>query len=304
MKNSDPCVLAVDAGGTSLKAALVWEDRFSKEPKILSFFSVPVNSAGSREEILEAYRAVGRQGARLALDTGLSVERIAVCVPGPFDYSRGSSLMRHKYQAVYQVPLGPWLLQGAGADCPVIFLHDSSAFLLGAVLDVPEKRDRVCAVIIGTGLGFASMVDGKLLETLEGGPAVSIYSRPYLDKTGEDYVSKRGITRRYLNLTGKNQTALPSVAHIADMARAGDTAALKTFRDTGFHLGQLLLPVLEEYHFDTVLLGGAISKSADLFLPDLCQVLSRAGAQAFPAAHIDQAPLLGAVMYTGHSSVR
>ncbi len=298
MTSYDSCILAVDAGGTSLKAGLILQNNSSKQLKTLSFFSVPVNSEGGREEILGAYKTVGKKAARLAADADTSVDRIAVCIPGPFDYSKGCSLMRHKYQAVYQVPLGPCLQEGTGSGCPVAFLHDSSAFLLGAVRDVPEKKDRICGVTIGTGLGFACIIDGNIQETPGGGPAVSIYNRPYLDGTAEDYVSKRGILKRYQDLAGDGGNCLPSVAQIASMARDKDSAAAKTFEDTGFHLGQILLPVLREHRFDTVVLGGAVSKSADLFLPALCQVLKEVQATAFAAAQIDCAPLFGTVLYT------
>lgn len=303
MRSSDSCILAVDAGGTSLKAALVSKNSFSKELEVSSFFSVPVNSGGSREEILNAYRIAGARGAGMAAAAGLSVERVAVCIPGPFDYSQGRSLMRHKYQEVYQVPLGPCLADGTGGGCPVTFLHDSSAFLLGALLDAPEKKDRACGVTIGTGLGFACVIGGRIQENSAGGPAVSIYSRPYLDGTCEDYVSKRGILGRYLRLSqsGSSASSPPSVAQIASMAREGDLAAARAFADTGFHLGQILLPVLKEYRLDTVLLGGAISKSADLFLPSLRQVLAEPGILVLAAARIDHAPLLGAAMYAVHT---
>lgn len=301
MTQSDSCILAIDAGGTSLKGALIPEYRNAADCAALTgrtFFSVAVQSGGTRDDILNTYRILGRKGALLADDAKLSIRRAAVSIPGPFDYANGCSLMKHKYQAVYGIPLGPHIQEGIGRACPITFLHDSTAFLLGAVLSLPAKKRRLCGVTIGTGLGFACMTDGKVLQNSSGGPAVSIYASAYLDGIAEDYVSKRGILRRYQEKTGMSGRQLPTVCRIAEIARDGDSAALKVFADTGFHLGQILLPVLREYRFDTVLLGGAISKSAALFLPQLNQVIAAAGALALPAAEIDLAPLSGAAQYT------
>lgn len=300
MTSFNSCILAVDAGGTSLKAALFPSSSDGNRDGLseTTFFSVNVRSEGTKEEILTSYEELGRKGTLLAAEHHSVIEQISVCIPGPFDYKNGCSLMTHKYQSVYQIPLGPEILKGAGVSCPITFLHDSTAFLLGAALTLPEKAPTVCGVIIGTGLGFACMSHGVIQENPSGGPGVSIYARPYLNGTAEDYVSKRGILRRYLSEAGiKEQEAAPTVAEIAGTARNGDPAARKAFADTGFHLGQILLPVLREHPFKTVLLGGAISKSADLFLPELNQVLSEVQATAYQAENIDHAPLSGAARY-------
>lgn len=307
MTRSDSCILAVDAGGTSLKAALIPAGPHARNAEECaewvrrSFFSVDVRSDGGREEILSAYRALGQKASDLASRVGLSILRAAVCTPGPFDYMAGCSLMRHKFQEIYGVPLSPVLQESIGKDCRVSFLHDSTAFLLGAGLSAPPGR-RLCGVTIGTGLGFACMRDGKIRQNPMGGPAVVLYSRPYLRSTGESYVSKRGILNRYLE---RSQGASPelTVAEIAGLARAGDALALEAFQDTGLHLGRILLPVLRECQSDTVLLGGAISKSADLFLPQLGAVLSPAGIRAIPAKDIDLSPLFGAARYAPELTV-
>ena len=126
---SEPCVLAVDAGGTSLKAALAQPGgRIVPD----SFLQVPVDSRGSAEEIAGAYSALARDAGKLAGKLGLEIVRASVCIPGPFDYAGGVSLMKHKYQSVFGVPLRPWFIKTLG-NIPVTFLHDSTAFLLGAV---------------------------------------------------------------------------------------------------------------------------------------------------------------------------
>lgn len=299
MTQLSSCILAIDAGGTSLKAALIPEQPADfGESGLLdrTFFTLAVNSDGTSEEILNSFRTLGMWGADLAQREKFTIKRVAVCVPGPFDYSRGASLMKHKYQAIYGIPLGPQIMEGAGHAYPITFMHDSIAFLLGAVRSAAAGKKHLCGVTLGTGLGYAAMIDGKIQEHPTGGPVLRLYAEPYLDGIAEDYVSKRGILKRYEALTGLRDPQL-SVADLARLTGNDDAAARKVFAETGTHLGRILLPVLKEYHFSDVLLGGAISKSAHLFLEELNEVIADTGASALPVSHIDLAPLIGAALY-------
>ena len=290
MKNCDPLILSIDAGGTALKAALAAGDRLLAG----SFISIPIDSGGSRDSITCSYRSLGEAAEKKASRAGLPIAAAAVCIPGPFDYKRGCSLMIHKYAAVYQLPLAPFIWEGLGRMVPTRFMHDSTAFLLGCVTDNDRAaRRRICGVIIGAGLGFASMIDGKILENPQGVPGISIFGRPYLGKTAEDFISRRGILKRFEELS---PDFFPGwdVKDIAAAAKSGNTQAIQVFEELGFHLGTLLLPILEEWRFEQLFLGGAISKSASLFLPSLHQALGKTKIRIAHAPSIDGAPLLGA----------
>ncbi len=300
MTSSDSCILAVDAGGTSLKAALV------REHSVLegSFFSIPVRSDGSKEEIQDSYRRLSQTAGRMASERSAAIRRVSVCIPGPFDYAGGRCLMTHKYQSVYGESMRPWIWDGLGAELPVGFLHDSTAFLLGAVSSLGFSphfpRRRICAVIIGTGLGFASMIDGSVLLNDSGGPGISIYRRPFRGGIAEDYVSRRGILKRYQELRRpeSGQDAPPlDVKDIAQLAAKGDPSARQVFLETGECLADILRPIILEQGFELLLLGGAISKSADLFLPSLTAGLAGTPAVILPTDNLDHLALLGAAEY-------
>ncbi|MDW7659080.1 MAG: ROK family protein [Bacillota bacterium] len=291
------CILAVDAGGSVLKAALV-NPQGSLIPD--SVYRLPVDSAGSRDDVAGAYVTLAAQGKAIAAQLDLILDGIGVSIPGPFNYEQGFCLMTHKYQAIYKVPMRPWFEAGAG-PIPVRFVHDSTAFMLGATWQGRfNVYRRICAVIIGTGLGFASMFDGRVFRNDQGGPGISIYARPFRDGTAEDYVSRRGIINRYRKLkpeafnTRIGQIA-PDVKDIADLARSGDKAAVRVFRDTGIFLAEILHDIIKENGFEVLLLGGQIAKSAGLFLPELMAGLDDLPVPplVWPAEAIDEAPLLG-----------
>lgn len=80
-------LLALDAGGTYLKAALFE----GTSPIADGFRSCPANSDGTTEEVRSAYTALLRQMQTLATERGGRIAGVAVDIPGPFDYANGIS---------------------------------------------------------------------------------------------------------------------------------------------------------------------------------------------------------------------
>ena len=286
---NNTCFLAIDAGGTYLKGALFLEKGTLLES---SFLSVPVDSMGEAAEIKASYQELAKKQREQALGEGLEIGGIGICIPGPFDYAEGICRMRHKYASIYGIPLRPWFEEVLGG-IEVTFLHDSEAFLKGAIRLSGLNYNRACGVIIGTGLGFAVSQNQVVLRNLAGGPKISIFQMHYKDGTAEDYVSKRGIIRRYQELNG--ETRRREVLEIANAARNGEAAAIRVFRETGTHLAAILHDIIGENEMECLFLGGAISKSAELFLPQL-----KEGLLGIPslklikkAEDIDNVPLYG-----------
>ncbi len=286
-KSSAECALALDAGGTAIKGALV-----TRGNAVSDFFEVPVIENGDAQSLLNSFTAAGTTGAARAAARGLSLLGIGVCIPGPFDYHNGVSLMDHKYRAIKGIPLSPYITQAA-AGLPVRFMHDSSAFLLGELAARPGFAGDLCAVIIGTGLGFACTKDGHLFENENGGPGISIFRNPCRGETAEDFVSKRGIMRTYERISGHEAE---SVKAIAQLASAGDAAAMEAFRKTGEILAEILAPILLNNHFFCMILGGQIAKAGRMLSEPVQQYLQsqQISCRVEAAIRPDEAPLLGA----------
>ena len=252
------CLLALDIGGTFLKSCLC--DR-EGNPLPGSFDREAVDSNGELSVIKNAYQSLLARMKIAAASRGLSIVAVAADIPGPFDFKTGVSRMAHKYTSLFGVPLFPWFNEVLGY-IPVRFLHDSSAFLSGASLAHPEITD--CAgVMIGTGLGFAVMKEGVILENEAGGPAYSIFRRPFKDKTAEEYISGRAVLRRYNELS---PVPSDSAKKIGDAAEAGvDPVALRVYEEIGTNLAEVISPILSELNTRALYLGGQISKSFCLF---------------------------------------
>lgn len=320
------CVLALDAGGTAAKIGIVAravaaagaaaDGRLDAGWRVFDAREIPMPSAGSAEEIAEAYGEAARMGMACATARGLSVAGVGVSTPGPFDYEAGVSLMRHKYAAIEGMSVRGFIGRAAGG-LPVRFIHDAFAFLLGALAysgaaDAGGGRAAgangsaapgrspgadvcadVCGATIGTGLGFAAMKSGRLLRNASGGPAISVYAAPYLDGIAEDYVSRRGVEGCYSRRGGPGN---PTVKEMAAAARSGDTLCIGVFEETGTHLARILAPIVQAGGFGTLFLGGQIAKAGELLADPARRAFAELGISCAvePAAHIDEAPLLGA----------
>ena len=282
------CIFTLDAGGTYLKYALMTGEG---EPLPDAQGQSPAPSSGTREEIEAAFRAVGRFAREHAAAHGLRLAGMAVSFPGPFDFDAGISRMAHKYAAIRDVPLTP-LLTAETAPVPVSYLHDSTAFLLGeAVRGAAVGCARPAGVMLGTGLGFAAMADGRVLVNPAQGPRLSLWNVPYGQGICEDAVSRRAILRAY-----GGDPAL-DVKDIARMAFAGDQCARAVFDRLAEDMAAILAPVLALLHTDVLVVGGQIAKSGTLFLPRL---EARLGLPVRAAALIANGALYGAWYYACH----
>ncbi len=248
--------LTIDFGGTFAKATVVDE-----RGKIYadSLTLRPSRSEGTSEEILGALQAVVADGLAYCAHRGLSCAGIGISIPGPFDYQRGISWMKHKFQGIEGMNLKRVLQAQTGL--PVCFMHDVNAVLAGE-LAFGEAKDyaNVAVITLGTGLGFSFSQEGAIQTNAMGSPVAPIYNLPYGTGILEDYVSKRGFLRRYRELGGCDDPTL-TVAKIGERATRGEAIARQTYRDVAQVLRACLQPILTEKGIECLLFGGQIAKS-------------------------------------------
>ena len=287
--------LLFDVGGTFLKAIIA--DRNGHLVPGTEY-SVPMPSDGPREAIEHALVDAMKQGLDAAADRGLGIGHVGIAIPGPFDFERGIPLMTHKFQSVYGVSLPDLLRARTDLDSatPVLFMHDVNAAMLGEMYcGNAQGFANAALVALGTGLGFACCLDGKVQYGPTGSPRISIYSRPYRDRILEDYASKRGFLRLYGEITGRDTDPALTVADLGRMAGEGDPAARETFAAVGRILGEALRGLILEQRIECLLLGGQISRSYIHLEPGLRKELHGTGClqRIAPAAHIGHAAFYG-----------
>lgn len=281
-------VLTFDVGGSHISAALCFGIDLKLGPVASKQYGEITSSDGFVRLLYElAARAVDGD------PTGIGA---TLAVPGPFDFEAGVSLMRHKLQYLYGIDLRQAFAARLRSEPNQIrFLNDADAYLLGEVGGGAAKGfARAVGFTLGTGIGSAFAVDGKLVTTGAGVPKDGeIWNVPYNNATVEDFVSTRAIAGGYNRRTGKTLT----VAEIAALV-ASDRDAEAIFAEFGHNLGRVIGEVIADFRADVVVLGGGISRSADLFLPAARAEIPNSKLQIRVSALGDRAPLVGCAVAT------
>lgn len=280
-------VLTFDVGGSHVSAGLC---RLANL-EIARVSSAPLPDPLSFEGFADLLFGLGQQAA--AAEPGIAGASLAV--PFPFDCVAGVSLMKHKLTALYGKNLRGALASRFGwAPNRFRFLNDACAYLLGEVGAGSVKgASRAAGLTLGTGIGCAFAVDGFCVTKGDGvPPGGEIWNLPYAGGTVEDLISTRALKSEFLARTGRDL----EVAEIAPLAPS-DPDARAVFEEFGLHLGQVLRDIVAPFRPDMVVIGGGISRSAQLFLPIAEEQIDRLGFSVVQSALLDQAPLAGAAQY-------
>ncbi|MGO9435356.1 MAG: ROK family protein [Terracidiphilus sp.] len=290
--SGDGCVLVYDIGGSHVSAAVCAEAGFVLGPV--------VKAAQPDEQSIAAFLDALR---KLALQAAPDLHRVrgaGLAMPGPFDYEKGVSWMRHKLPYLYGFDLRHGLAECLSwEDAQVRFLNDAAAYLLGEIgAGAARGVGRVVGFTLGTGIGSAFALDGKLQLNGKGvPPGGEIWNVPFEGGIVEDLISTRAIKRGYLERTGRER----EVAEIAAEA-AHDPAVLEVFEQFGRDLGRVLRMLLHDFAPQVVVLGGGIAGAAPLFLPSTRAELQGSPLEVRISTLGDHAPLVGAgVAWLSHN---
>lgn len=259
--------ILLDVGGTEIKGSV--SDGSGVKTKIRKF---PAQAQKSAEQILDNFAKICRELMREADGSAVrSVAGVGMAIPGPFDYENGISRMQglNKYDAIYGIPLEKEIKARVPelGTARFLFLHDIEAFALGESWHGNcQGADKIMCVCIGTGAGSAFVENGKTVKTGKGAPENGwIYQQPFGDSILDDYLSVRGLERISLAVTGK----VWSGKELFGLAKAGNMEAGEVWRRFGANVAAGLLPILEKYQPDLLLLGGQIAKSFAWFGKEL-----------------------------------
>ncbi|KAA5829082.1 ROK family protein [Saccharopolyspora hirsuta] len=281
--------IAVDVGGTEMKAALVAVGERSAEPLRWLRRPTPRGADGSAtaERVVAA---VAELVAELRVDA--SVDAVGVVVPGAVDEERGVG--------VYSANLG-WRdaplrdLLAEHIDLPVSLGHDVRAGgLAEARLGAARGMRDVVVLPIGTGIAAALLFDGRVHSG--GGFAGEI---GHVDighdelcgcgRTGcvEALASSAAVARRYLARTGTARTS----AEVASAVRAGDPDAQAVWGEAVDALAKGLLVLVTVAAPECIVLGGGFAQAGDLLTGPLRERLDGMLAAYHRRPHLELAEL-------------
>ena len=234
-------VIGVDLGGTNFKAGLVSEGNI----------------------ILESYNSVHRECSKSELIQTLfktidevvskGVKGIGVGVPGIVDSDSGIIYDILNLPMWKEVPLRDLLEQRY--NIPVFINNDANCFAIGEKIYGKGKPfSNFVGLSIGTGLGMGVIINNKLYSGVFCG-AGEIGMVSYKESIVEYYASSLFFEREYQQ----------NPKELSELALRGDEEALRIFSEFGVHLGNAINNILYMYAPETIIIGGSISKSFDLF---------------------------------------
>lgn len=287
--------IGMDVGGTHITSAVIdVTDMKVLKPSVHkeSFDSnLPVN------QVMDFWE----KAIRLSLkNSGIeNLNGIAVCMPGPFDYEKGISMIKgqDKYENFYGLNIGDLLRKRLNLpdDFNVFFENDAVCFGKGEVYkDKKNLSKKVMAVTLGTGLGSSFIDKGVSISSGSQVPTDGeIWNLPFKNGITEDYVSLRGLLSKYFALSG---TQLENGLELYNLATAGDENALKVFEEMGEDLAEIVIPWFKKFSVAHFVIGGKIADSSSLFLPSFSKKIKEADCEVSIQVSVDNedAALLGA----------
>lgn len=282
-------VIGIDLGGSAIKMG-----RFDWKGVCLRSISVPTPQPAYPEAVLEVMLEAIAQ-----LDRDNKSVAIGIGTPGPTDADGRIARIAINLAGWRDIPLADWLEAKTGK--PAVLANDANCAGLGEYWLGAGKLFRdVLTLTLGTGVGGAVILDGKLFVGRDGsagelglitlnpdGPDCNSGNNGSL----EQYVSVRAIRRR----TGLEPDELSA------RAKAGDAEAIAFWQRYGRDLGAGLASLVYVLTPEAIIIGGGVSASANFFFPAVQSELnrrvlpsSRPGLQILSAELGNQAGIVGA----------
>lgn len=265
--------IGIDVGGTNIRAGVV-----DAEGAVIDIVEAPTPSSVQSLE-------VGLHRAVAELRTRHSIVAVGLAVAGFITLDRKTVLF---------APHLPWRGAAVGErmavrfGLPVVLEHDANAAAWAEHRFGAAGGRVVVMVAIGTGIGAALLVDGRLFRGAHG-VAPELGHLPVVPNGRSCPCGKRGCWERYCSGTGLAATALEMLAadparslllakevaadpgsltgrRVMSAARDGDRLAGDAVAELARWMGEGLALVSDVYDPDLIVVGGGVGASSTLFL--------------------------------------
>jgi glucokinase len=246
-------ILACDIGGTHITSAIVdtnvWEILFD------TLTRTHINSSSDAKSIFQGWA----NNIKSCMDKfDGTIAHIGIAMPGPFDYEHGISLMKNqdKYDSIYKLNVTHALKNELKNNCiPIKYINDAAAFLQGEIYAQELfNGSKVLGITLGTGLGSAVWTKGKKAFDAD------LWKEKYKESIFEEHLVTRWFTKRFKELTGKEEKGLKEI-----IEKYQETSALEQLiQEYRTHLKDFLAFFSNKYACNHFIIGGNISKAWDI----------------------------------------
>ncbi len=260
MKNNKK--IGLDIGGSHISASIIDLSTVGKQQ--LSLIRKEINPSDSAYNIITTVASCINK----MLKSEPTINAVGIAFPGPFNYEKGVSAINNvggKFEYTFGLHIAQALQDSIRVkDLIFRFSNDAHCFAAGAYRWLQLSSKRTVFLTLGTGFGSAFMQDAALIKNGPSLPTLgAFYNEPFLKAKADDYFSTRWFLNNYKQRTGKD---ILTVKELVDTA--SDVANI-IFDEFGSNLGSFLIPWLNKFDCDELVIGGNISKAYLLFEPSL-----------------------------------
>lgn len=254
--------VGIDVGGSHIAAAVIENTDNGWEPSFKT--RITLNSNDSAYTIITALSNCIKELA----DKVEEIEAVGIAFPGPFNYENGVSAITNvggKFEKTFGLHVRQGVEDFTGLrNAAFQFSNDARCFAAGAYQLLGLKSKRTVFITLGTGFGSAFMLDGELLQTHPDIPTSgAFFDQDFLESNADDYFSTRWILNTYQQMTGA------TVSSVKELVDSGTDNTHSVMSQLGKNLGCFLLPWLQTFKCDELVIGGNIAKACSLFGPSL-----------------------------------
>ena len=318
VKQRESSVIAVDVGGTQIRAAIV-----SRRGRIMAKESYPTLAVEGPDSVIGRILLAidqlleGKSGASSLPDS------IILAVAGAIDYDKGSITVSPNLPGWHNVLLRDMVGKRYGLE--TFLINDASAAALGEHrFGAGKGVNNLIYLTVSTGIGGGIIINGELYSGASGsagelghmtidvnGPVCSCGNTGCLEVLASGKAMAREAISRLGNgersaLTEMVGAKLDSITteEISIAAQRGDSLALEVVSQAARYLGVGLANLVNIFNPEMIIVGGGVAKMGDILLNPAREVV---GERAFPllvqavrivnARNIDEAGLLGAAAF-------
>lgn len=263
--NAPKTFVGLDVGGTNLKVLA-----FDAAGTTLARESVPTRDDGSGRWLEQTRDVVRSVTARCPAPVC-----VGVAAPGlPARDGLSIAALPHRLQGIEGLNWQQWLQQ----DAPVPVFNDAVAALLGEVWSGAARQARnVVLLTLGTGVGGAAMVDGRVLRGHLG--RAGHLGHVSLDPEGApDIVHTPGSLEDAIGectLPQRSNGAFASTQQLIEAFRSGSTEAAAIWLKSVHALAAALAGHINVLDPELIVIGGGMAEAGDALFTPLHEMLDR-----------------------------
>jgi glucokinase len=305
-------IIAVDIGGTQLRAAL-YSDQELKPVKLARMSTQKTPKESGPQEPVERLA----QLIESIIPPDNKVDVISVAAPGPVNPYTGVLLEAPNIPGWWDVPLASILEERF--QVKTLLGNDANLAALGEwMYGAGRGHKHMIYLTVSTGIGGGIIVDDRLLLGARGlaaevghvtvlpeGPVCGCGQRGHLEALASGTAIARWVTEQ-LARGAESQLSpkqLVTAKMVSTAAQAGDSLCISALAQAGYYLGIAIASLLQTFNATAVIMGGGVARSGALLFEPLMVSLKQHIMNSHylddlvitPAAFGDEAGLTGAL---------